>query len=186
MGLGSPVDGRHRSLPFLGPLNVSPVFAYLCTTNSGIPFFKLHRLYGALLGGRYCLLSPIFGSGMSIRGRARRGGHRIATKAGRHCVTTARRNPSRLGYRSRPRRRSTAASISCRRTSIRPTGRRMRKNGSSNMRASARSPAIRAISSSGTRRFFTGAAGPRREPRNRASAWRSSCSGRMCPPSTAL
>jgi hypothetical protein len=39
----------------LSAANVSPVFAYVYD-EFWYPFFKLHRLYGALLGGRYCLL----------------------------------------------------------------------------------------------------------------------------------
>jgi hypothetical protein len=39
----------------LAAANVSPVFAYVYD-EFWYPFFKLHRLYGALLGGRYCLL----------------------------------------------------------------------------------------------------------------------------------
>jgi SEC-C motif/Phytanoyl-CoA dioxygenase (PhyH) len=39
----------------LAAANVSPVFAYVYD-EFWYPFFKLHRLYGRLLGGRYCLL----------------------------------------------------------------------------------------------------------------------------------
>ena len=39
----------------LSNANLSPAFAYLYD-EFWYPFFKLHRLFGALLGGRYCLL----------------------------------------------------------------------------------------------------------------------------------
>jgi hypothetical protein len=39
----------------LSAANLSPVFAYVFD-EFWYPFFKLHRLYAALLGGRYCLL----------------------------------------------------------------------------------------------------------------------------------
>jgi len=39
----------------LSAASLSPVFAYVYD-EFWYPFFKLHRLYGALLGGRYCLL----------------------------------------------------------------------------------------------------------------------------------